>query len=386
MAALTAHLFAPPTKPQIGLFGDHWQTIYRNEYTLADFPNVEGIGKQSNFRSAPAIVDVLNRLRPELPQHVSDPEAFGEARFFHVNAYAGERTNTAHSKADLPDAVKAPVTEALKERLIAEGWDFAPEKTKVLMLTHNALAAQQGYPTIAAIFDRNEAFAKKEDPTIAFLADTVEPMMRAYAAGHFGEMFRILGGKPPLSRHRSKVEWRTDMDRLNELRADGTIGDVLEHLKETQRLRFPDKVASREDEIHRFGTEVAEGEAKHITRHRKLRAVPYSEVVELVRFLEGHTPFATQHSVKGAEFENVLVLLGGGWNHYNWPNLMDLLHTQRITDKNTKGYHRARNLFYVAISRPKVRLAVLATQTISQAGLAAAADLFGASAVIGLTV
>lgn len=386
MAALTSHVFAPNTKPQIGLFGDHWQTIYRNEYTLADFPNVEGIGKESNFRSAPAIVDVLNRLRPELPQHVSDPEAFGEARFFHVNAYAGERTNTAHSKADLPDAVKAPVTEALKERLIAEGWDFAPEKTKVLMLTHNALAAQQGYPTIASIFDRNEAFAKKEDPTIAFLADTLEPMMRAYAAGQFGDMFRILGGKPPLSRHANKIEWRTDMDRLTELRAEGTIGAVLDHLKETQRPRLSAKVASREDEIHQLGFEVVEGEEKYITRHRKLRAVPYSEVVELVRFLEGHTPFATHHSVKGAEFENVLVLLGGGWNHYNWPNLMELLHTQKITEKNTKGYHRARNLFYVAISRPKVRLAVLATQTMSQAGLDAAAHLFGAGAVIGLAV
>lgn len=386
MAALTSHVFAPPAKPQIGLFGDHWQTIYRNEYTLADFPNVEGIGKESNFRSAPAIVDVLNRLRPELPQHVSDPEAFGEARFFHVNAYAGERTNTAHSKADLPDAVKAPVTEALKERLIADGWDFAPEKTKVLMLTHNALAAQQGYPTIASIFDRNEAFAKKEDPTIAFLADTLEPMMRAYAAGQFGDMFRILGGKPPLSRHANKIEWRTDMDRLTELRAEGSIGAVLDHLKETQRPRLPAKVASREDEIHQLGLEVVEGEEKYITRHRKLRAVPYSEVVELVRFLEGHTPFATQHSVKGAEFENVLVLLGGGWNHYNWPNLMELLHTQKITEKNTKGYHRARNLFYVAISRPKVRLAVLATQTMSQAGLNAAAHLFGAGAVIGLAV
>ena len=386
MEALTAHLFAPSAKPQIGLFGDHWQTIYRSEYTLANFPNVEVIGKESNFRSAPAIVEVLNRLRPELPQHVSDPKAFGEARFFHVNAYAGERTNTAHSKADLPDAVKGPVTEALKERLTAEGWDFAPEKTKVLMLTHNALAAQQGYPTIAGIFDRNEAFAKKEDPTIAFLADTLEPMVRAYAGGRFGEMFRILGGKPPLSRHASKVEWRTDMDRLNELRADGTVGDVLDHLKETQRPRLPDKVATREDEIQRLGPEVVEEEEKFITRHRKLRGVPYGELVELVRFLEGHTPFATQHSVKGAEFENVLVLLGGGWNHYNWPQLLELLQTQKITEKNTKGYHRARNLFYVAISRPKVRLAVMATQTVTQAGLQAAAHLFGGDAVVSLKI
>ena len=386
MEALTVHLFAPSAKPQIGLFGDHWQTIYRNEYTLANFLNVEFIGKESNFRSAPAIVDVLNRLRPELPQKVSDPGAYGEARFFHVNAYTGERTNTAHSKADLPDALKGRVTEALKERLIGEGWDFAPDKTKVLMLTHNALAAQQGYATIAGIFDRNEAFAKKEDPTIAFIADTLEPMVRAYAGRRFGEMFRILGGNHPISRHASKVEWRTDMDRLSKLRTAGTIGDVLDHLKETQRPRLPDNVASREDEIQRLGPEVAENEEKFITRHRKLRDVQYSEVVELVRFLEGYTPFATQHSVKGAEFQNVLVLLGGGWNHYNWPQFLELLHTQKITEKTVKGYHRARNLFYVAISRPKVRLAVLATQTVPQAGLQAVAHLFGRDAVVSLEI
>jgi DNA helicase-2/ATP-dependent DNA helicase PcrA len=386
MEALTVHLFAPSAKPQIGLFGDHWQTIYRNEYTLANFLNVEVIGKESNFRSAPAIVDVLNRLRPELPQKVSDPGAYGEARFFHVNAYTGERTNTAHSKADLPDALKGRVTEALKERLIGEGWDFAPDKTKVLMLTHNALAAQQGYATIAGIFDRNEAFAKKEDPTIAFIADTLEPMVRAYAGRRFGEMFRILGGTHPISRHASKVEWRTDMDRLSMLRTAGTIGDVLDHLKETQRPRLPDNVASREDDIQRLGPEVAENEEKFITRHRKLRDVQYSEVVELVRFLEGYTPFATQHSVKGAEFQNVLVLLGGGWNHYNWPQFLELLHTQKITEKNVKGYHRARNLFYVAISRPKVRLAVLATQTVPQAGLQAVAHLFGRDAVVSLEI
>lgn len=43
--------------------------------------------------------------------------------------------------------------------LTNEGWDFAPNKTKILMLTHNAIAAKRGYPNLAKIFDRNEAFA-----------------------------------------------------------------------------------------------------------------------------------------------------------------------------------------------------------------------------------
>ena len=102
MAAISKHFFQTGEGPLIGLFGDHWQTIYRGDFDFADFA-VEGIDKGSNFRSAPAIVNVLNQLRPELPQEVSNPEATGEARFFHPNAYQGERTNTAHSKNDVPD-------------------------------------------------------------------------------------------------------------------------------------------------------------------------------------------------------------------------------------------------------------------------------------------
>ena len=112
MAALTEHFFQTGTGPLIGLFGDHWQTIYRGEFDLATLP-IEGIGKKSNFRSVPAIVNVLNNLRPELPQDVSDPDAVGEARFFHANSYSGERTNTPHSKNDVPPDTARAYRKAL---------------------------------------------------------------------------------------------------------------------------------------------------------------------------------------------------------------------------------------------------------------------------------
>lgn len=109
-------------------------------------------------------------------------------------------------------------------------------------------------------------------------------------------------------------------------------------------------------------------------------------MIELVKFVEKRTPFATQHSVKGAEFENVLVVLGGGWNHYNWPQLLELFETGELDAKNSKGFYRSRNLFYVSISRPMTRLAVLATQTLSTNALAAVNRLFGKDNVEELAI
>ncbi|MNV60804.1 hypothetical protein D3C71_1532790 [compost metagenome] len=197
-------------------------------------------------------------------------------------------------------------------------------------------------------------------------------------------MFRLLGGTPTIRKPADKTQWRAQLDQLVELREQGTIGDVLDLLKDTKRPRLADRVAKREEEIGQLQSEPTEGEAKSLRRHLQLRDVAYKELVSLVEFINGFTPLATQHSVKGAEFENVLVILSAGWNHYNWPRFLDYLHTGRVPEKDQAGFHRARNLFYVAVSRPKKRLAVLATQTLSDNSLAAAGTLFGADNVMAL--
>ena len=384
MTALSENFFATGQGPIIGLFGDHWQTIYRKDYQLADFPNVEGIDKGSNFRSVPVIVNVLNQLRPELKQDVDDETSEGEARFFHCNAYSGSRIDSRSGKQELPPEVYAGFIAKMRAQLVKDGWDFDPEKTKILLLTHNAIAAERGYPNLAAIFEHNEAFSKKEDATIAFLADVVEPVCQAYVAGRTGEMFRLLGGAPTIRKPADKAEWRAEMDQLVKLRAKGTIGNVLDLLKQTKRPRIADRVAKREEEILQLEPEPTEGESKSLRRHLRLRDVAYKELVALVEFIDGFTPLATQHSVKGAQFENVLVILSGGWNHYNWPRFLDYLHTGKVTEKDQAGFHRARNLFYVGVSRPEKRLAVLVTQTLSDNALAAAERLFGAANVLSL--
>lgn len=375
MSSISETFLQKETGPLIGLFGDHWQTIYRNEYNLIDYP-ISEITKGSNFRSAPAIVDVLNKLRPELTQAVPDNTAMGEARFFYTNAYKGERTNEAHSKEDLQPDKAREIRQYLMNQLEARGWDLG--KTKVLMLTHNSMAEDQGYPTISDIFSgRTEQFVKKENPAIKFFADIVEPMCNAYSDSRYGDMFRIFGYGPSITNHQDKEYWRRDMDELLRMRIDGSVGDVIDFLKRSQRPILSDRLLRYEEFIESLqGAPIPEANSSML-RYNRLRSVRYYEVIEVVKFIENQTPFATQHSVKGAEFENVLVVLGGGWNHYNWPKLLELLTTKALNKQNSKGFYRTRNLFYVSISRPMKRLAVLATQVMPAEAIATVNHLFG---------
>jgi DNA helicase-2/ATP-dependent DNA helicase PcrA len=249
------------------------------------------------------------------------------------------------------------------------------------MLTHAAIAGNRGYPNLLNVFDFNDDFVRKADPCVEFFADTVEPMCRAYAEKRYGDMFSHLGQQPTIKKHEDKIAWQKDMAALNNARTKQTIGDVIDLLKSTERPHLSDRIMRRERELQEVGPEKIEGEAKSVTRHRDMRAIKYIEMTNLVEFIEGATPFATQHSVKGAQFENVLVVLGGGWNHYNWPNLFELIETKNLTAKNEKGFHRARNLFYVAVSRPELRLAVLATQHMNAECLKTVSRLFGADSV-----
>jgi DNA helicase-2/ATP-dependent DNA helicase PcrA len=86
--------------------------------------------------------------------------------------------------------------------------------------------------------------------------------------------------------------------------------------------------------------------------YNRVRDVKFSEFQKLYDYLEGKTPFSTQHKTKGAEFDNVLVILdNGGWNNYNFGNLFLQAGSETVLD-------RTRKIFYVCCTRSKENLAV----------------------------
>ena len=377
------HFLGQENAPQFGFFGDHWQKIYGNGCGKIDHPSLTVIGKEANFRSVPTVVDCLNRMRPELPQSVVDPDAEGELRIFHTNAWPGQRRGGGHWGGDLPSEAAETALETVLHRLDLAGWDLTPKTTKILMLTHRVLAGRQGYPSIPEVFRFNESFTNKEHPHIAYFADALEPACDAYLSQKYGEMFRALGSSVPAIRaHDDKRKWSEAMDRLIELRDGGTVRDVLAHLLAVRRPRVPDAVERRERELREFVPEPDEDMPRPLKELDDLRAVPYQEIVALCRYLSGHSPFETKHGVKGAEFDNVLVVIGRGWNRYNFGQMLELAADPlAIPPDRHDAFERNRNLFYVTCSRPKKRLAVLFTQLLSASALQTVNDWFGVDAI-----
>ncbi len=86
--------------------------------------------------------------------------------------------------------------------------------------------------------------------------------------------------------------------------------------------------------------------------YNRVKDVKFSEFQKLYEYLEGQTPFSTQHKTKGTEFDNVLVILNnGGWNNYNFGNLFLETDPASVLDRTQK-------IFYVCCTRAKENLAV----------------------------
>jgi DNA helicase II / ATP-dependent DNA helicase PcrA len=381
--SIKANIIENDNRFLIGLFGDHWQKIYGSKACgLITSDKIEFIGKEANFRSDKNIVTVLSRMRPELPQQEVDPDSEGEITVFHTESWTGVRRAENHWQGDLNSDIAHLFLEKTKTKLKAIGWSFEPDQTKILMLTNNVLAAEQGYSNIASVFSSNsDEYLKKENHYISFLIDCVEPTCANYEKKQYGEMFKVIGSETvKLKSQDDKITWNEDLKGLIELKRKGTIGEIIDYLKTTKRPRLSSKVEEAEEKLFQFplltDEDEREKQSSFYNKITELRGVQYSELVSLANYLDDKTPFSTKHGVKGAEFDNVLVVCGRGWNNYNWKDFLEW-NLNGIPRNKEEAYERNRNLFYVACSRPKKRLALLFTQKLSAIAIRQLEQWFG---------
>ncbi|KUO58582.1 DNA helicase II [bacterium BRH_c32] len=380
--SIVTKLIVNDSRFMVGFFGDHWQKIYGTG-TFAFFDTAKDkiteISKNANFRSDNNIVQSLNKIRTELPQNPQDPDSLGEINIFITNSWRGNRRTGGHWQGDLPADIAHNYLIDVRARLEKSGWDFDPLKTKILMLTNNVLAEEQGYRNLASIFTNTDDYLKKNDNYISFLIDVVEPICESFENKKYGEMFKyITAGTVSINKHDDKKVWNNAIKRLIEIRKSGTIGDVIDYLKITEKPKVSINLESIEIRYGQLKS-VAEMEEENKSFYDKItqiRSTPYSELIALSKYLDDETPFSTKHGVKGAEFENVLVVLGRGWNNYNWNDFLEWSNSGVVKGRE-EAYERNRNLFYVSITRSQKRLALLFTQSLSTSALTILKTWFG---------
>lgn len=144
-----------------------------------------------------------------------------------------------------------------------------------------------------------------------------------------------------------------------------TIGEIVDYAEENG-------VVVKSDGLSRY-----EERQKYVC-HR-FKQIKYSEFHKLYEYLEGRTPFSTQHKTKGTEFDDVFVILDNGrWNNYNFEKLFTVEDAGQ--DKVTE---RTKKIFYVCCTRAMEQLAVYYDHP-SEDVIAKAREWFGEDNMIRL--
>lgn len=357
----------------VGFFGDKLQNIYHGgEHPgIGEIPGdlaapLQTIVKSDNRRCSRAVIAVLNRIRTDIEQVPAAANVEGSALYIHPGLVGQDGL----------DRANAFLAEA-------RAW---PTERKELYLTHRLIGRKAGYADLLQLYNdrqdfHKEAFTRGDDEAIAFFMDQIEPLAVAWAAGRPGETLSLLKRRGhQFGTNQDKRKTRLALESLIGQREKGSIGQVLDHIREAGLLTMPDDIAFR---LAGGTLEVDAEDLKQVDREERTRkfyaglfAVPYAEVIAYTAFFFDHTPYATKHGVKGAEFDNVLVVLddeGANWNIYSFSKYLN----GEDIKKNEKRWKKSRNIFYVCCSRPRVNLAVVDLAPRSVGKDARVRELFG---------
>lgn len=350
------YFIAEKKNPQFGFFGDSWQTIYqsKNACGLIEHENIKLIKKGSNFRSSPRIVQFLNDLRPNLPQKSAIDNFDGEVIVVNCDDYMGKRRTDRYFKDDLP-AVDLKerlntLSNAIKKNVPSD------ENLKVLMITHKVLATQQGYERLLDILA--DGLREKNDPFLLFFMNIVEPIYEALEKSNMQLLFDTLGVKNyPITKKSEKTLWKELKQILAQVRGLKAI-DVIKAIDESNLIPIPPKV----DGYYRLYYNAPETLYASDTTIQEFLNLDYGQFLAAIDFLYPESEFSTEHGVKGEEYDNVIFVIGKGWNQYQFETYAPMINnTIPIPTGKEASFIRNRNLFYVCCSRPKKRLFMFVT-------------------------
>lgn len=191
----------------------------------------------------------------------------------------------------------------------------------------------------------------------------IERCIYMYHNNHVAEFLRTT--EYEINSIADKIALRESIDQLVNV-DDHSIGEIIDKADELG-------IVLKDDTLNNY-------KQKTPYIYDRVMEVPYREVQNLYKYLEGMTPFSTQHKTKGAELDNVFVILDNGhWNNYNFEKLF----TANEDELNTTVVKRTRKIFYVCCTRTKENLAVY-YHTPKPNVLAKATEWFGEDNVVDL--
>lgn len=166
-------------------------------------------------------------------------------------------------------------------------------------------------------------------------------------------------------------------DKSDKIRLKQTIGELVKEDDKTvgEVLLFAEqKGLLKEDEL--FSDYILN---RGFYLWERIKKIPFNQYRRSIFYLKEFSPICTQHSVKGSEYDNVLLILESNWNKYDFRTLFEK------GSSNANVCLRTKKLFYVCITRAKKNL-IIYMPTDDPDIIAKAKLFFGADNVFPLSV
>jgi DNA helicase-2/ATP-dependent DNA helicase PcrA len=387
----------------IGLFGDSMQSIYDRrvgdikEYVTEGLVNE--VIKPDNWRCSNAVITLINKIRDDgIIQEASGDNIEGAIAFLYSNS---EEINIEDVKKHPAFTEWAPSDTAkelyLTHRLISKKAGFETlfeiyDKDRIIEHIQKIKDELKKYPekedsiagkTFGEVLDLK--IAKEGKPYAEFIIKNRD-LFEATKGILFEDLRKIYlnkdqlveGGsekkegrgdkKDDLIKHLSRIQKCIylydnnlvhDFLRLTEFKIRSAsdkrkLKEIMEEIRKPKEKTIEDII----NYADAMGIVRKDDNLKDFIREKKyvfdrVRQVKFSEFICLFNYEEGFSPYSTQHGIKGAEFDNVFVVLDNGeWKEYNF----EYLFTNR-TDKESI-IKRTRRIFYACCSRTKKNLIV----------------------------
>jgi DNA helicase len=153
--------------------------------------------------------------------------------------------------------------------------------------------------------DKNKKGAKR-DNLIKHLFK-IQNCIYLYKENRFNEFIKSTDYRYRITSIKDKEELKANIESLTNV-GDKTIEEVIREADEKGICKIDDKL----DNFKRDNEYL----------YNRVKNVKFEEFQKLYDYLEGYTPFSTQHKTKGSEYNNVLIILdNGGWNNYNFKDI-----------------------------------------------------------------
>ncbi len=383
----------------LGFFGDPMQKIYlRGAGKIGLNDAWKPITKPENFRCAQSILRVANAIRKEgdglqqvrglheLVDEVSQPVE-GSARIF-VLPNTGDRQSALSQ-------VRAWSAAANND----DDWVKPEDAVKILVIVHRIAAKQLGWAGIYSALNDGAPTSFKQgllDGTcwpVRQLLGFVVPLVQAMDRTDEFAAMNILREQCPCLQKTGGVgssvaavlkEVRGATLALQSMLSDpaATLGGVIAHLRDTQLLALDKRMeralalqAGAGDEAVADaeaggkadgGDEEVVGSAAADSAVALLLQCPAIELRPYSLYVAEGSPFATQHGVKGAQFDRVLVVMDEEESDYNLYDYEKVLSEKQASADDRRAFEtgedntwsRTLRLLYVCCTRAKRGLAL----------------------------